>query len=129
MVDTTAAAGSLLPPVTGDDDDVEDSVGAADEGAEWSTNPLDTEPFGDPTDVVVGGPAVLGGSGAWRFLRSEAAGWVVGDAGMVAGATADDGLDLRGDVAATLPLPTPVDTTGTYDFLQCSCVDVLSLGT
>jgi len=112
----------VLSSVTGDDDEVEDSVGAAEERAELSTNPLDTEPFRDRT-TVFDGSTLLGGLGAWRFF----AGWVVCDAGLPAGACGG-GLDLTADVATMLPLPIPVDTTGTYDFLHCSCVNLSSLG-
>lgn len=96
------------------------------ECAKLSSYPLDTEPFGDPT-TVFSVPLVPGGCGARRFLRSGAEGSVTRDAGMLAGAT-DDGLDLTADDVTTLPLLLPGDITGTYDFLQCSCVDLLSMG-
>ena len=116
--------GIVLPSVTGDE--AEDSAFRAVEHVGLSSTPLVMEPFGDPT-VVLGGPPVLGGFGAWRFLRSAAVGGEIWDAGMGAG-TADADLEMTAaDVGATtLPLPT-VDTAGTYDVLQRSSADVFSL--
>jgi len=114
----------------GDDNETtEDWVGGAAGGRRvvevLSSNPLDMDPLGDPTtdDVLDGAPPVPppGGGGAGRFLRSVVViVWLrLTSAGLMPGVT------------AVLPLLIALwvsDTTGTYDRLHCSCVDLFSLG-